>query len=224
MKILRRYSVLVLSMLLLTACNFLQPREQGRWQEYSLDTLPADLPTAPSSGLTLLVSAPRAEPEYDTRAMLYQRHPHQLEAFAQHRWADKPSGMLQGLLLEALADTGAFSAVVSPSNGAAADWRLETEILALRQDFPASGPSTLHLKVRVALLDHHSRQVLTEKLMTLDEPAGTGPETGVAAANRAVAVLLQRISALCLEQISTHAAPVRKHTAPTGSQSPPHAP
>ncbi len=148
----------------------------------------------------LLVAQPRAAPGYGSARMLYQQQAHELQAFAYNEWVGSPAQLLAPLLVRALQDSGAFTAVLLAPTAAQAGWRLETELLRLHQDF-STRPSQLRLTLRAVLLDTRTRQAIAWRefddsaATTSDDPAG-----GVLAAQQAVQRVLAAVAAFCAER------------------------
>jgi cholesterol transport system auxiliary component len=150
-------------------------------------------PGAPS----LVVELPRAAPGHEGVAMLYQRRPHQLEAFAFHVWADAPAHLLSPLLVGALQRSGAFVTVAGAPTAGAGTLRLQTDNVRLWQDF-GSTPSRARLSLRALLIDSASRRVLAVRDFDSSVAAGSDdPVAGVAAANAAAVLLMSDVAAFC---------------------------
>lgn len=182
-----------------------------------LDARPA-VATTPRRDHVLAVSPPRAAPGFDSAAMAYVQKTHALDHYATHRWADTPARMLGPLLTRTLEDTGSFRAVVPAGSGLAADLRLDTEIVQLRQSFLVR-PSRVEFTLRAQLVDVPGRRVLATRYVeaTQEAPSDDAPG-GVAATNAAVARALAQVAAFCVE--ASAEPPVRPPTAP-GAADPP---
>jgi cholesterol transport system auxiliary component len=88
--------------------------------------------------------------------------------------------------------------VVQAPSAAAAELRLDSELVRLAQDFTVK-PSRVRLTLRVELIDTAARRVLAARELDEVEPAASDdPYGGVAAANRALGRLLGRLGELCL--------------------------
>jgi cholesterol transport system auxiliary component len=169
--------------------------------------------------LTLIVNPPRAAPGYDSTRLLYQRQPSQLAHFAHNEWVDTPAHMLAPLLVAALQRGGPWQAVVAAPSVASGDLRLETMLLRLHQDFsqargnghdnsPDSAPSQVRFTLRATLVDSASHRVLAWREFDTTEPApGNDPDSGVAAANRAVQRVLVDLAGFCEDAARHGAAP-----------------
>ena len=184
---------------LLAACAAIQAPEGEQARTYVLEAGPGAGAPSPKRDLVLEVSVPSARPGFDTPQMAYTRRANELEYFAKNRWADTPARMLAPLLAQALAQSGGFRAVVQAPSLAAANLRLDTELVRLQQDFGAK-PSRIQLTVRAQLIDVDARRVLASAEFDETEAAPSDdPYGGVTAANRALARLLERLAAFCAE-------------------------
>jgi cholesterol transport system auxiliary component len=194
-----------LLVLMLSACSTLQPPSPPETSFYLLDGKPQNETTTASrarhTNSTLIVSPPHAAPGFDTQHILYTEVPHQLEYFAYSEWGDTPARMLAPLMVAALENQAAFRAVVLTPSAATGEWRLDTEILRLQQEF-GDHPSRVRLTLRAYLLDNLTRQVLAWR--EFDETVPSPSENaygGVVAANQAVQIVLQQLAAFCVETV-----------------------
>lgn len=191
---------------LLTACaGTLLPKPAPAPTRFTLDAGPASAPaasarTAATDAPTLTVDLPRAAPGYDSRRMVYQRRPQQMEAFAFHEWVEPPAQMLAPLLVRALQDHGGFRAVLRAPSAATGGWRLETELLRLHQDF-SQRPSQVRLSVRAVLLNSATRQAVAWREFDVSVAAtGDDPVAGAAAAQAAARQLSTEVAAFSAER------------------------
>ncbi|MEJ2346351.1 MAG: ABC-type transport auxiliary lipoprotein family protein [Gammaproteobacteria bacterium] len=173
---------------------------------------PANQGTAPPVRCgTLLISAPRSAPGFDTARMAYVRQDYRIDYFARHRWADDPARMLRPILVEALGSSGLFRSVTADRGAVDARLRMDTDLLRLQQVF-GSGGSTVELSVRVTVVDNQSGRVVYGHLFDVNEPAPSeNPYGGVVAANHAVAVLMRDlVTALREHAVAADACPGRR--------------
>lgn len=193
------------ALLVLGACSALSPSATPPPAFYSLDAPQAITATAvPSqstaSTRTLIINPPHAAAGFDSQRIIYVREPHKLDYFAHSEWVEPPARMLGPLLVAAIERTGAFRAVVLTPGAAAGDWRLDTEIIRLQQEFQTR-PSRVRFTVRASLVDDRTRRVLAVRefesivTATTDDPYG-----GVVAANRAVQGALAELSLFLSER------------------------
>jgi cholesterol transport system auxiliary component len=189
-----RYAFALVPGLLLAAvassgCTALQPPRAESVSLYVLASEPLRNVTRAQRDVVIEVAVPRAWPGFDTPQMVYVRQPYELDYFAASRWADTPARMLGPLLARALEQTGGFRAVVQAPSAVPADFRLDTELVRLQQDFAAK-PSRVEITVRVQLTDLRSRRVVGARVFEGGENASTEDASGgVAAAN----IVLQRM-------------------------------
>jgi len=184
---------------LLAACAAIQPPDVEHANSFVLEAMPAAGAPTPKRDVVIEVSPPRARPGFDTPQMAYTQRANALEYFAKNRWADTPAHMLAPLLAQALDESGGFRAVVQAPSLAAANLRLETELVRLQQEFGAR-PSRVRITLRAQLIDVDSRRVLASAEFDETEAAPSDdPYGGVLAANRALARLLERLAAFCAQ-------------------------
>ena len=184
------------SALLLGGCSALQPVVPETVNNYALEA--QFEPVAEGHGsLTLLVSTPRARAGFDSRHMIYIKKPHELAYFSRNQWVDSPSRMLAPLLVQALESRGLYHAVVQVPSVAAADVRLDTEIIRLQQEF-LTIPSKAHFTLRAQLISLSGNQVLaTQEFDIYEDAPSDDPYGGVIAINRAVKKMLSRLADFC---------------------------
>lgn len=178
---------------------------------YALDSAPgfggearaSQAPPAAAAGTvadgapTLVIALPRAAAGYDSQRMIYLRQPYELQYFAHSQWVDTPARMLQPLIAAAVERSGKFRAVVPMPASVSGDYRLETELLRLQQEF-LSRPSRVQLSLRATITNMTTRRVVAWRQFDALVPAATDdPYGGVVAANRAVGEVLEKLAAFC---------------------------
>lgn len=137
------------------------------------------------SQLTLQVTSPEAVAGYQTSQMLYTKKPFQVEAFAKNSWTNAPADMLYPLIVESLQKTHYFHAVKSSAFAGDADYRLDTLVLYLHQNF-LKKPSVIELSAKVTLTNIRTNTPVASKIISLSIPCPSdSPYGGVIAANRA---------------------------------------
>ncbi len=180
---------------LLSGCSLIPTREPPpptSVYELSVDRGPTAA-ASPDCG-RLLVEPPEPAPGYLTSHMIYTREAYRLEQFAWSQWADTPTAMLEPLMLTALAESGAFAAVLAPPAPVDYDLSLVVRDVRLLLRF-ADGASEAEISAHVALYYPRARLLLSDERMVQTEPADAAtPAAGVAAANRAVAGFLERLA------------------------------
>ncbi|MBI5752855.1 MAG: membrane integrity-associated transporter subunit PqiC [Hydrogenophilales bacterium] len=186
----------LIGLVLLAACV----GPQGKQADTATYLLSAALPaksTGAKSAVTVLVTPMRAHPGFDTPRMAYVREANRIEYYAYHRWVETPARMLTPLIAQALESGGAFGAVVQSPASVRAKLRLDTELVSLMQDFTQQ-PSRVRLIVRAQLVDAGSGAVIATRTFEAQENAtAEAAYGGAAAANRATAEILSRLSDWC---------------------------
>jgi len=134
---------------------------------------------------TLLVTTTEAVSGYDTEAMLYVKKPFKIEAFAKNAWLSPPASMLYPLITQSLQRSGEFYAVVTSPYSERTDYRLDTQLIRLQQNF-LKKPSVIELVVKLVLTDVASNKVLASTIISRRVPCMMdSPYGGVLAANKA---------------------------------------
>ena len=181
--------------LALTGCATVAPGLQQEGVQTHLLAVPAAPRGGSGSGPELLVAPPTARAGLDSPRMVYLQRPFEVSYYARNEWADTPARMLQPLLVQSVEAGGAFRAVVAGPSPAAADLRLDTEVLALQQEF-LSESSVTRVALRAQVVDLASRRVVATETFEAVEPAVSGdPYGGVVAINRALERVLGELTA-----------------------------
>jgi cholesterol transport system auxiliary component len=169
---------------------------------FALDAAPpaaAEAPRPAASAPTLIVNAPRAAAGFETAHIIYLRRPHEIEYYAYSQWVDTPAQMFAPLIVSAIERTGAFRAVLRAPTAAAAELRLDTELIRLQQDFGTS-PSRVQLTLRAVLIETATRRVVGVREFDASVPAPSDDtQGGVAAANLAARRVLDDLAAFVAE-------------------------
>jgi cholesterol transport system auxiliary component len=143
----------------------------------------------------LLLSQPQAEPGFDTPRMVYLTRPHEVSYYATNQWAETPTRMMGTLLMQSLEKSGLWRVVVPIPSSVRGDYRLDTQGLVLQQEF-SQHPSQVRVGFRLQLVGLHEQVVLGTRRFEVVENAPTDDAYGgVLAANRAVATLLDEVTA-----------------------------
>ena len=180
-------------------CALMTPADVATHKEV-LTAMPADVPHPPQRKTTLLVFPPDAKPVYDTTQMAYVQRPLQVDYFAKNEWGEKPSRMIQDLLVRTLESTHAFAAVVKPPHTEPYAYALKSEIVTFHQDFTVE-PAVMRIAMRFALVSERADKVIATKDVEVAQPlAEKSPYAGVQAANAAAQKLLREVAAFVLEK------------------------
>lgn len=133
--------------------------------------------------LSLLISKPEAASIYQTNQMLYVDNPYETRVFAKNAWVAPPSDMLYPLLIESAERANCFRAVAAGDNLEFADYRLDSTILVLHQNFLIK-PSVLEMVVKFTVVRGRDGKVMRSKIIKKLIPAPkASPQGGAIAAN-----------------------------------------
>lgn len=195
----KRFIALFLSTgLLLGGCT---PVKMPVAKEYSLTAYSSKQYLAKPSKTTLLITHPEAVAGYETGLMFYRKTPFQAQSFTKNAWIHPPADMLYPLLIQSLQKTGYFYAIASSPHRTKADYRLDTQLLTLEQNF-LKKPSVLELTVKVVLTRMEDDQVLASRILSQEVPCPSDtPYGGVLAANRAAFLWTLALSEFVVSRI-----------------------
>ncbi|WP_035889026.1 ABC-type transport auxiliary lipoprotein family protein [Legionella norrlandica] len=169
-------------MLALISCS---PVKVPVTNEYQLTAYSTKQFVAKPQSVTIQVTAPEAVAGYQTEEMLYMKKPYKLEPYAKNAWTSPPADMLFPLLVQSLQRSGYFYAVTSSPYSEKADYRLDTQLLSLKQNF-IKKPSVLEFSAKVVLSHVDDNQILGSRIISLQIPCSEDtPYGGVIAANQA---------------------------------------
>lgn len=192
------YSALMMTALnLLTSCS-VKPVVIDQFQ---LTAFSAQKIASTPSHETLLITSPEAVDGYQTNQMQYMITPFKLNSFTKNSWFSPPASMLYPLLIQSLQQSGYFYAVGSGSYVNKTDYRLDTQLLALQQNF-ITKPSILELKTKVILTRVSNNHIMGSRTFNLHIPCPQdSPYGGVVAANNATQILTKKITSFVISKI-----------------------
>ncbi len=165
----------------------------------TLPPQPVNVASLPATNRILFVSQPDAAPGANTQKMAYVEEAYQLQYFTKNQWVDKPADMLLPLMVQTLQNTHRFKAVVGAPFSGASDLRLDTTVLALRQNFMTK-PGEEDLVVYARLIRTSTQEVVASQRFAVQAPVPyETPYGGVQAANQAVTLFLQQLTQFVLK-------------------------
>lgn len=194
---LRIVHLFCLSSLFIAACTPVKTltTHQYKLEGYSQQVSQKRLP------YSLLISQPDAMVGYQSEQMMYIQKPYQLAAFSENAWVGAPASMFYPLLVQSFQSSRAFKAIASSPFADKVNYRLDTQILAMEQNF-LTKPSVYVMTVKAVLTHVTNNQVLSSRVFTARVPCTQDtPYGGVLAANKASTILTQRIKAFVIGSI-----------------------
>jgi len=176
-------SIIISIVLLVNACASIKLPVT---EQYQLTQFSQKVYQNPHGEYTLFVSPPEALRGYDGIKMNYSTQPFEVKSFAHHAWLGAPALMIHPLLTQSLQRSGYFRAVSSGIYSDKTDFRLDSQLLMLQQNFTTQ-PSQIFLVMKLVLNDVKNTRVIASKIFQyrIPCPADT-PYGGVLAANTAV--------------------------------------
>lgn len=188
LRIQRKIASTVLLLCVLTACSFREPARIPVKRTYvlqgDLQTMAADASIRRPCA-KLRINVPTSAPGFKTAKMAYIQTPRHIQYFSYHEWIDTPAKMIASMIESRLDSLEMFAAVLSGSPDVRADYRLDSEVKSLLQEFD-DDTSRIDLTIKVSLVDLSRRSLLNSKTFSYEEATDrANPESGVVAANRA---------------------------------------
>lgn len=179
--------ILVLLCLALTAACVPTPKRNGAADVFQLGISNTATPGYAVLEATLSIARPSAQAGYDSRAIVYSSTPYRLNHYRNSRWVDTPARMIESALAAGFERSGLFQAVLRGGSGQVGTYRLNTEIVQLRQVFQEGSSSSLELSLHVQLSERGAGGLAASKLIQISVPAPSEDAQGaVHAANAAL--------------------------------------
>ncbi|PJD93204.1 MAG: hypothetical protein CK424_03175 [Legionella sp.] len=183
---------------LLYACMPVPSSDTKRYQLTSVGRVTA---VKSAHHKSILVMQPSSTVGYDTEQMLYVNQPYQIGVFADNSWMSPPATMLFPLMASSLESSHYFYAVASDPNVSKTDYRLESELIRLHQNFLVK-PSQIELVMQVILIHGADNRVIATETIYERVPCPTdNPLGGVIAANQATSKLTRRVTHFVIDKI-----------------------
>jgi cholesterol transport system auxiliary component len=191
-------ALLLCSQLLLIACS---PVKVAVTNQYKLDAFSTKQFTTHKTDISILVSQPEGLAGNQTEQMHYIEKPFALNSFAHNAWINSPANMLYPLITQSLQKTGYFYAVASGPYLDKADYRIDTQIIELQQNF-LTKPSVIELVVKVMITHIPDNRVVASRIIGKRVVCPTDtPYGGVIAANQATRAFTAELSAFVVKQV-----------------------
>lgn len=186
------YLTLSAVLLTLTACS---PVATPPKYYYNLTATTPVMHTVNPTAHVLLVTPSSVESPYNTNKIAYteQTSPYQISYFGEHYWASTPDKLLTPNITNAMINTDHFKAVANPPYGGTADYRVDTDLVTLVQQFNGTS-SQVTLSLRAVIVNAQNDQILRSQRFTVTKAASVNnPQAGVIAANQALAEILSQL-------------------------------
>lgn len=148
----------------------------------------------PRTQHVLLVNTMTANPGYKSNRMIYVTSPAYLRPYASHEWVAPPAQMLMPLIVARIEAKQVFRAVVTPPFINTSDYRLDTRLVVLQQEF-MQPVSQVRCEVQALLTNNRTDHVIaSRRFQVIVAAPGNNPASGVAAANQAADQISEQIA------------------------------
>ncbi|MFA7639333.1 MAG: ABC-type transport auxiliary lipoprotein family protein [Parvibaculum sp.] len=194
-----RHAFLAVAIVPLSACAI---ADIGSGPAPSLYTLKAPAVLAETGGQAagqLVVEEFSAPAALDTTRIVFQPSENEIAYYANARWSDRSPRMIASLLVETIASSGRFPAVIGPGSNARMDLALVGDIrsfAAYREAAAGFGQETTKVRVAlyVRLLRARDRSIIASREFSAEAPAGSGMANVIAAYDAALGTVLTEVS------------------------------
>lgn len=150
--------------------------------------------------VSLLITPTEAVNGYQTEQMQYTNEAFTLHSFTKNAWISPPATMIYALMLQSLQQSGYFSAISSGAYISKTQYRLDTQLLKLQQNF-IKKPSVLELEIKAVVTRVADNQILASRTFTQQIPCPyDAPYGGVIAANQATKYLTKAITRFVIQE------------------------
>jgi len=187
---------------LAAGCSFGPP---PRSQPLSYDLGPPPVVRQANPGIRAVIVVPpvAAPAPLDGTAIVYRLgyvDPARAEVYADSRWAERMSVLLTQRVKSRMA--GIAAGVVSPADGARADYVLRMELEDFSQHFDSAAASRAVVRVRAALVDAGSRSLRAQRTFSAERPAGVNAASGVKALAEAADAVIAELTAWTAQNVT----------------------
>jgi len=150
----------------------------------------------------LLVDPMRADPGYKTSSMIYLTNPGHLREFSRNAWVAPPAQLMMPLMVGHIESKHYFRAVVMQPFTGNTDFRLDTRLVILQQEF-IQPVSQVRCVVHAVLTNAKTNQVIASRQFQALVPAPcNNPPSGAAAANQAANLVSEQLAQFVVANIS----------------------
>lgn len=186
------------SFTLLSACSAIKTPVT---HQYQLNAFSSEKIAHSPSRSTLLITPTEAVNGYQTEQMQYSTEPYSLNNFVKNSWFSPPATMFYPLLIQSIQHSGYFHAISSGAYNSRTDYRLDTQLLKIQQNFMTK-PSVLEFKIKVVLSHVNDNQIIASKIFSQYIPCSKdSPYGGVIAANQATKKLTHDITHFLIHHV-----------------------
>lgn len=194
---------------MITACT---PIKVPVSNQFKLSSFSTKQRVSAHRGPSLLISEPEAMAGYQTEQMLYICKPFEISTFANNAWVSPPARMIYPLLVQSIQQSNYFYAVASGIYSDTTDYRLDTQLITLQQNFLVK-PSVLEWVAKVVLTHISDNRAVASRIISerIRCPQDT-PYGGVIAANQASFAFTAKVTAFVIDKVTRDYSALAEHS------------
>jgi cholesterol transport system auxiliary component len=195
-----RFFFLIMAMIFTAGCAVKMP--QITTYSFIVPTPPINA-QPPRTHSVLLVSTMSADPAFKNNNMIYVKNPGDLRNFSVNAWVAPPAQMFVPLIVQHLEAKNYFRAVVTPPFMGQSDYRLDTRLIILQQEFYGPQSEVRCLVEAVLTRGENGHVVASRRFLAIVPAPGNNPASGAAAANRAASQISEEIADFVITNLPT---------------------
>lgn len=194
-----RHALLAVVIVPLSACAIADIGSGPAPTFYTLNAPAVSAEAGPQVAAQLVVEEFSTPAALDTTRIVVQPSENEIAYYANTRWADRSPRMIASLLVETIASSGHFAAVLGPDSSARMDLALVGDIrsfAAYREAAAGFGQETTKVRVvlYMRLLRARDRSIIASREFSAEASAGSGMANVIAAYDAALGTVLTEVS------------------------------
>lgn len=135
------------------------------------------------------IAMPTSTAAIMSRNILYQEDDYSLNAYSFSKWSDTPNRMIANLILNRLAGSQLFRAVLPADSRGKSDYVLETTIQQFYQQIEADRSSRAVIHIACYLIDARGKVIATREFNSTHKAPATNAAGAVSALNQGVVAI-----------------------------------
>lgn len=187
--------LLLLPLLLLAACSGILPGSGPAPDLYTLSPPARGVDGLARANWRLLIEEPTAVGGLEANRIAVQRTPNEVRYFADVRWVERATRMIQGLMVESFERSNAVAAVERYTVGPRAEYVLKSEVRDFQAElFDGAKMPTVHVRLTARLVRNGRQDTVWTRDFSarVNARASTAPDV-VAAFDQALGQVMNEI-------------------------------
>ena len=190
-------TILLVTLLFLTGCTFLDNVTPPSRVTYELSSLMASREAPKQTSARILVRLPIALTAIDSTRLVIRGADGRITWYSRAQWSDSVPRMVQARFIELFEDTGSFRSVLRPGDGVRSSHHLLTDI----RKFELGHDGVVRLELSLKLLSRKKGDIIASRVFTADASTGRQGSLSVAAFNNAFSIIASDVVLWVLSEV-----------------------